>query len=133
MSHFFDIITISFYKLSVVINYIWGKYVEHFQHIFINKHNWIFVHFFKTISHMCYARTYAGWFRCSEENLTGALFITSYSLPLCSLPFTCSPIKSPVLKIIRRNLKILAFISGHEVITISVVILYMIHLVHSLN
>jgi hypothetical protein len=31
-------------------------------------------------------------------------------LPLCSLPFTCSPVNSTIIKNIKRDLKILAFI-----------------------
>jgi hypothetical protein len=47
----------------------------------------------------------------------------------CSLHFTCRPVNSPAIEIIRRDLKILAFISGHKVIIICVVILHMTHLV----
>jgi hypothetical protein len=37
-----------------------------------------------------------------------------YSSSLCSLPSTCRPVNCTVIKIIRMDLKILTFISGHK-------------------
>jgi hypothetical protein len=56
------------------------------------------------------------------------LFFTSLSSS-----FHLQSYKSPFIKIIKMVLKILTFISDHKVINISVVILYMPHLVHSLD
>jgi hypothetical protein len=54
-------------------------------------------------------------------------------LLLCSLPFTPSTVNTSVIKIIkRRDINTLTMASCHKVI-ISVVILYITHLVHSVN
>jgi hypothetical protein len=45
-----------------------------------------------------------------------------HSLPLSS--FTCRPVNSNVIKITRRDLKLLTFISGHKIIFITAVNFY---------